>query len=151
MCALGWLQHVKMLGAGELQTGAGKTYTVAGEARQYARRGIIPRAIHQIFREVDARVDKQILVRMSYMEIYNEVCSKGYHQVWVGPTWEREGKREGVPHGKAGKVCRKRRWEKEGGKACSASESPRPCWCGVILHSICKTLKDRDARLNYSS
>lgn len=46
---------------------------MAGEARQYALRGIIPRALQHIFQEVDARVDKQICVRMSYLEIYNEV------------------------------------------------------------------------------
>lgn len=55
------------------QTGAGKTYTMVGDSRQYGLRGIIPRALHHIFQEVDARVDKQICVRISYLEIYNEV------------------------------------------------------------------------------
>jgi kinesin family member 6/9 len=52
---------------------------MAGDSRQYDLRGIVPRAIQQIFREVDARVDKQISVRMSYLEIYNEV--RGPHAV----------------------------------------------------------------------
>ncbi|KAK9806270.1 hypothetical protein WJX72_007966 [[Myrmecia] bisecta] len=55
------------------QTGAGKTYTMSGEAQQYSRRGIIARAIHQIFQEIDARVDRQYTVKVSYLEIYNEV------------------------------------------------------------------------------
>lgn len=32
------------------QTGAGKTFTMSGDAHNYAHRGVIPRALHHIFR-----------------------------------------------------------------------------------------------------
>ncbi|KAG2485910.1 hypothetical protein HYH03_015354 [Edaphochlamys debaryana] len=54
------------------QTGAGKTFTLSGGGAGYAHRGIIPRSIHQVFREVDMRVDKMYRVHVSYLEIYNE-------------------------------------------------------------------------------
>jgi len=54
------------------QTGAGKTYTMSGNPAAYQHRGIVPRAIAQIFREVDMRVEKEFTVRVSYLEIYNE-------------------------------------------------------------------------------
>jgi kinesin family protein 6/9 len=52
-----------------LQTGAGKTFTMAGDIRHYTHRGVIPRAIHQIFKEVDMRVDKLYTVQVSYLEV----------------------------------------------------------------------------------
>lgn len=55
------------------QTGAGKTYTMSGDTQSYQQRGIVPRAIHQIFKEIDSRVDQEVVVRASYLEIYNEV------------------------------------------------------------------------------
>lgn len=54
------------------QTGAGKTYTMSGDASNYSQRGIAPRAVHHIFREMDLRVEKEMVVRCSYLEIYNE-------------------------------------------------------------------------------
>ncbi|CAM4598195.1 unnamed protein product [Lepidochelys kempii] len=54
------------------QTGAGKTYTMTGATESYKHRGIIPRAIQQVFRAVEERIDQSITVRMSYLEIYNE-------------------------------------------------------------------------------
>ncbi|XP_074918246.1 kinesin-like protein KIF9 isoform X2 [Chelonoidis abingdonii] len=54
------------------QTGAGKTYTMTGATENYKHRGIIPRAIQQVFRAVEERIDQSITVRMSYLEIYNE-------------------------------------------------------------------------------
>lgn len=44
------------------QTGAGKTYTMTGEM-QFRLRGVIPRAISQIFKEVREREDCSIIVR----------------------------------------------------------------------------------------
>lgn len=58
-----------------LQTGAGKTYTMSGEGQQYNRRGITPRALHHIFEQIDIRVDRQMIVRVSFVEVYNEVCA----------------------------------------------------------------------------
>ncbi|GIM16156.1 hypothetical protein Vretimale_18808 [Volvox reticuliferus] len=54
------------------QTGAGKTFTMSGGGAGYAHRGIIPRALHHTFREIDLRVDKMYRVHVSYLEIYNE-------------------------------------------------------------------------------
>ncbi|XP_069778200.1 kinesin-like protein KIF9 isoform X1 [Narcine bancroftii] len=54
------------------QTGAGKTYTMTGAMEQYEYRGIIPRAIQQIFKEVEEQADLALTVYISYLEIYNE-------------------------------------------------------------------------------
>jgi len=40
------------------KTGAGKTFTMCGDARNYHHRGIIPRTLHHIFREIDMRPDR---------------------------------------------------------------------------------------------
>eukprot|EP00899_Mesostigma_viride_P011692 jgi/Mesvir1/20523/Mv25338-RA.1 len=55
------------------QTGSGKTYTMGGDAGAYAQRGIIPRAISHVFREIDMQSNREIKVQVSYLEIYNEV------------------------------------------------------------------------------
>ncbi|NXL53195.1 KIF9 protein, partial [Podilymbus podiceps] len=54
------------------QTGAGKTYTMTGATAEYKHRGIIPRAIQQVFKATARSVDPLIAVRISYLEIYNE-------------------------------------------------------------------------------
>lgn len=54
------------------QTGAGKTFTMGGDVMSYPHRGVIPRSLHQIFQEVELRVDKSYRVSVSYLEIYNE-------------------------------------------------------------------------------
>uniref|UniRef100_A0A803TK80 Kinesin-like protein n=1 Tax=Anolis carolinensis TaxID=28377 RepID=A0A803TK80_ANOCA len=54
------------------QTGAGKTYTMTGMTESYLNRGIIPRAIQQVFKSVEEHGSQFITVRISYMEIYNE-------------------------------------------------------------------------------
>ena len=48
-----------------MQTGAGKTFTMSGDLRNYQHRGIIPRSIHHIFRAIDMRVDKIYKVHVS--------------------------------------------------------------------------------------
>ncbi|XP_053568908.1 kinesin-like protein KIF9 [Bombina bombina] len=53
------------------QTGAGKTYTITG-AENYKHRGIIPRALQQVFKEIKERKDQSVTVQVSYLEIYNE-------------------------------------------------------------------------------
>ena len=55
------------------QTGAGKTFTMAGSTANYKYRGLIPRAINKIFSEVGGRFDNQITVKVSFVEIYNEL------------------------------------------------------------------------------
>ncbi len=55
------------------QTGSGKTYTMGTEiSKQGAAEGIIPRAIKQIFGEVEARRSEgnQPEVKVSFQEIY---------------------------------------------------------------------------------
>ncbi|XP_030900458.2 kinesin-like protein KIF9 [Melopsittacus undulatus] len=54
------------------QTGAGKTYTMMGTTADYKHRGIIPRAIQQVFKATAQSTDPLITVRISYLEIYNE-------------------------------------------------------------------------------
>ncbi|KAI5000921.1 hypothetical protein ZWY2020_010880 [Hordeum vulgare] len=51
------------------QTNSGKTYTMRGSANEP---GIIPLAIQDLFRSIQQHMDREFLVRMSYMEIYNE-------------------------------------------------------------------------------
>ena len=60
------------------QTGTGKTYTMEGFARDgnfnVEGRGIIPRAIEQIFGHIQKHAGPRMrfLVRASYLQIYNE-------------------------------------------------------------------------------
>lgn len=54
------------------QTGAGKTYTMTGTTESYKHRGILPRALQQVFRMIEERPTHAITVRVSYLEIYNE-------------------------------------------------------------------------------
>ncbi|KAM9417642.1 kinesin-like protein KIF9 isoform 6-T7 [Salvelinus alpinus] len=54
------------------QTGAGKTYTMTGATESYKQRGIIPRALQEVFHEVEQRSDHAFSVHLSFLEIYNE-------------------------------------------------------------------------------
>lgn len=54
------------------QTGAGKTYTMSGEA-QYRLRGIIPRALSQIFKTVCERDDSTTIIRYNHDVVANEM------------------------------------------------------------------------------
>ncbi|NXK87211.1 KIF9 protein, partial [Formicarius rufipectus] len=54
------------------QTGAGKTYTMTGAPSEYKHRGIIPRAIQQVFKAAAESIDVSIRVHVSYLEVYNE-------------------------------------------------------------------------------
>jgi kinesin family protein 6/9 len=55
------------------QTGAGKTFTMTGSSTEYKYRGIVPRAIAQVYHEIAAKFDQAITIRVSYIEIYNEM------------------------------------------------------------------------------
>lgn len=55
------------------QTGAGKTFTMSGSTQNYKYRGMIPRAINQLFQEIGSRFDQEFTVKVSYVEIYNEL------------------------------------------------------------------------------
>ncbi|KAF1763540.1 hypothetical protein GCK72_011806 [Caenorhabditis remanei] len=55
------------------QTGTGKTFTMAGELEPMEMRGIIPNSFAHIFDHISkSQHDTQFLVRVSYLEIYNE-------------------------------------------------------------------------------
>ncbi|CAK7340219.1 unnamed protein product [Dovyalis caffra] len=51
------------------QTNSGKTHTMRGSATEP---GVIPLAVHDLFHIIQQDVDREFLLRMSYMEIYNE-------------------------------------------------------------------------------
>ena len=52
------------------QTGTGMTFTMEGAADDL--KGILPRTINWIFKNIKNYSDKQFLVRVSFVEIYNE-------------------------------------------------------------------------------
>ncbi|KAI9159555.1 hypothetical protein H9P43_008895 [Blastocladiella emersonii ATCC 22665] len=54
------------------QTGSGKTFTITGGAEKYADRGLIPRTVQFLFREMAQRPNRKYQVQVSYLEIYNE-------------------------------------------------------------------------------
>lgn len=51
------------------QTNSGKTHTMRGSASEP---GVIPLAVHDLFDIIQEDTDREFLLRMSYMEIYNE-------------------------------------------------------------------------------
>ncbi|ACO63040.1 predicted protein, partial [Micromonas commoda] len=51
------------------QTSSGKTHTMQGSAEEP---GIIPLAVHDVFDSIDHSEGREFLVRVSYLEIYNE-------------------------------------------------------------------------------
>jgi kinesin family protein 6/9 len=55
------------------QTGSGKTYTLTGGVTAYAERGVIPRTLSAVFARIGADTEAEYTVRISYLEIYNEV------------------------------------------------------------------------------
>lgn len=57
------------------QTGAGKTFSMLGLSNNYKQRGIIPRAIQQVYNQISLKFDQAVTIRVSYVEIYNEKVS----------------------------------------------------------------------------
>ncbi|CAH8430792.1 unnamed protein product [Heterobilharzia americana] len=55
------------------QTGSGKTYTITGGTEKYSERGIIPRTIAYLFDHFEKNLGSEFTLKISYMEIYNEV------------------------------------------------------------------------------
>ncbi|PWN51626.1 kinesin-domain-containing protein [Violaceomyces palustris] len=51
------------------QTGSGKTHTMSGSKQEP---GVIPRAVEQVFRSIQEDPSREFLLRVSYLEIYNE-------------------------------------------------------------------------------
>lgn len=54
------------------QTGAGKTFTMTGGQGSYQQRGLVPRAISDLFKRLSQKAGTLGVVRVSYAEIYNE-------------------------------------------------------------------------------
>ena len=55
------------------QTGSGKTFTISGSQSNFNYRGIIPRAISRLFKEMETKPEFEFVVNISYLEIYNEI------------------------------------------------------------------------------
>ena len=47
------------------QTGAGKTFTMTGATENYQQRGLIPRTIQHLFKEIQGRQDQEFTIRYS--------------------------------------------------------------------------------------
>jgi kinesin family protein 6/9 len=45
------------------QTGAGKTFTITGATESYRQRGLVPRSLSQLFKEIEERPEYAITVR----------------------------------------------------------------------------------------
>ncbi|KAJ3227346.1 Kinesin-like protein kif3b [Clydaea vesicula] len=54
------------------QTGTGKTFSMQGIPHEPNLRGIIPNSFHHIFNHIGQSKEKTFLVRVSFLEIYNE-------------------------------------------------------------------------------
>ena len=54
------------------QTGSGKTFTMMGDPHSYRNRGILPRAIGQMFAHVASKPEREYSIYMSYLEVYGE-------------------------------------------------------------------------------
>lgn len=54
------------------QTGTGKTYTMQGLSMDPEKRGVIPNSFHHIFTHISRSQNQQYLVRVSYLEIYQD-------------------------------------------------------------------------------
>uniref|UniRef100_A0A1I8IJC1 Kinesin-like protein n=1 Tax=Macrostomum lignano TaxID=282301 RepID=A0A1I8IJC1_9PLAT len=54
------------------QTGAGKTFTITGATEMFHNRGLVPRALSHLYKEIEAKSDLAITVRITYLEIYND-------------------------------------------------------------------------------
>lgn len=70
------------------QTGSGKTFSISGSPSNFNYRGIIPRAITRLFQEIGSKPEFEFIIRISYLEIYNEVMFDLLSPV---PTHEQKG------------------------------------------------------------
>ncbi len=87
------------------QTGAGKTFTVSGaRGGNFAQRGIIPRSISRVFSEVSCRPENIVTIRLSYIEIYNEMIFDLLHRT---PVKDQKGDLI-VQEGTKGEIVRRR-------------------------------------------
>jgi kinesin family protein 3/17 len=54
------------------QTGTGKTWTMEGDRKSNTNKGIICRSFEHVFKTINGSPDKQFLVSVSMLELYNE-------------------------------------------------------------------------------
>jgi kinesin family protein 6/9 len=54
------------------QTSSGKSFTMIGNGHDYHHRGLLPRALARIFRDVSNRLEYSFTVGLQCLEIYNE-------------------------------------------------------------------------------
>ena len=55
------------------QTSSGKTHTIEGSGRKFIDRGLIPRTLSYIYKEIERRSgEEEMTVHISYMEIYQD-------------------------------------------------------------------------------
>ena len=55
------------------QTSSGKTHTIEGSGRKFADRGLVPRTLSYIYKEIERRGgEEEMTVHISYMEIYQD-------------------------------------------------------------------------------
>ena len=54
------------------QTSSGKTHTIEGSGRKFVDRGLIPRTLSYIYKEIEKRSNEEMTVHISYMEIYQD-------------------------------------------------------------------------------
>ena len=70
------------------QTGSGKTWSMLGDGRGLdgQNKGIIPRALLEVFDYVKASQDRDFLLRVSYLEVYNYHLTYSYGYIPHAPT-----------------------------------------------------------------
>jgi hypothetical protein len=54
------------------QTGSGKTFTMMGDPHSFRNRGVLPRAVGQVFAHVASKPEREYSIYMSYLEVYGE-------------------------------------------------------------------------------
>ncbi|XP_018668035.2 kinesin-like protein KIF9 [Ciona intestinalis] len=87
------------------QTGAGKTFTITGATENYKHRGLIPRAIAQVFRSVEERSDHAVQIQISYFEIYNETMFDLLSTLPESETASTYDSKLTIVEGEDGSVC----------------------------------------------
>lgn len=84
------------------QTGAGKTFTITGATESYKERGLVPRALSQLFKEIEERPEFAITVRynlqileLNLTQLYWWTASEQYDysrvnpiRWWLDNSWE---------------------------------------------------------------
>ncbi|KAL6012176.1 hypothetical protein ACLOJK_002654 [Asimina triloba] len=88
------------------QTNSGKTHTMRGSATEP---GVIPLAVHDLFQIIQEDVDREFLLRMSYMEIYNEdindLLAPEHRKLQIHESIEIIESRDRTEDGDAGNCC----------------------------------------------